>query len=562
MKITGSIVGKFWLTLASFSLVLLLVVAWLFSAFFADYYIHRETDELVAQASLVAMEEDPATAKRLAIAIAADSDALILLCDREGNVTDVLSAYGGPPWMSASPPGAATGPSPRGGPRFRWGAWRMGGGSGSGQETCPPFAEGDGSASEITDSGNGGAPRMGMALTRIELTPQEKERLLGGEIVIRQAPLTAFGAANGFPARGAGDIPALSVAVPHRAGDNVDRVVFAFRALQPIHDTIAAVRAWVFGAGALTLLLSALVAYLLSKKVARPLTALHAAAEQMRRREFNHRAPVEGDDEIGRLGETLNSLSSELSISLRQLEDKNDQLARGMQSMRDLAANVSHDLRTPLFLIQGYAEALRDDMAKTPDDRRQMAEIILEETDRMQRLVQDMLQLAQLESGYFELKREAVDPEALINGVARKLAGAAEERQIRLTCPACQGNLALPMIHADPDRLTQALINLVDNALRHTPTGGEVALGLAAQGQSVRFSVDDSGPGLAEADLNRVWERFYRGEKSRSRKTPGTGLGLAIVKAIVESHGGQVGVENREGGGASFFFTIPIGLSL
>ncbi|ABZ85343.1 sensor histidine kinase [Heliomicrobium modesticaldum Ice1] len=554
MKITRSIVGKFWLTLVGFSLVLLLVVAWLFSAFFADYYIHRETDELVAQASLIAMEEDPATAKRLAVAIATDSDALILLCDREGNVTNMLSPYGGPPWLSASPPGAATQPSPRGGPRFRWGAWRTGSGYGSGEEACPPFAEGDESASKVTDSGKAGTP----TLTRIELTPQEKERLLGGEIITRQAPLFASGAANGISARGTASIPALFVAVPHRAGDKVDKVVFAVRALQPIRDAIATARTWVFGAGALTLLLSALVAYLLSKKVARPLTALHAAAEQMRRREFNHRAPVEGDDEIGRLGETLNSLSSELSISLRQLEDKNDQLARGMQSMRDLAANVSHDLRTPLFLIQGYAEALRDDMAKTPDDRRQMAEIILEETDRMQRLVQDMLQLAQLESGYFELKREAVDPEALIYGVARKLSGAADERQIRLICLAYPGDAALPAIHADPDRLTQALINLVDNALRHTPAGGEVVLGLTAQAQSVRFSVDDSGPGLAEADLDRIWERFYRGEKSRSRKTPGTGLGLSIVKAIVESHGGSVGAENRTGGGASFFFTIPI----
>ncbi|MBM7866760.1 HAMP domain-containing protein [Heliobacterium gestii] len=557
MRITRSIAGKFWLTLAGFSLALLLVVAGLFSVFFADYYVRWETNELVTQTNLVATEEDPAAARRLAMAIAADSGALILVCNKEGKVTDVLSGYGGPPWLSLS---SSESPPPQrlqGGPRFRWGArfWNN-----DDRDLCPPLDGSDATPSTSSDAGSGQGARTGALyplLRQVELTTQDKERLQRGEIVIRQTFLDTSGIAAERTKDSAGGIATLSVAIPHRKEDKVDKVIFAFRALQPINDTIDNVRAWVFGAGALTLLLSTLVAYLISKKVAQPLTALHAVAEQMRRGEFNRLAPVAGDDEIGRLGETLNSLSSELSLSLRQLEARNDQLAQGMQSMRDLAANVSHDLRTPLFLIQGYAEALRDDMAKTPEDRRQMAEIILEETDRMQRLVQDMLQLAQLESGYFELKREPVTPETLLCRVARNLAGTAEEQQIRLTCPPYPSDRALPEIYADPDRLTQALINLVDNALRHTPAGGAVQLGLAAQAESVRFTVNDTGPGLAEADLGRVWERFYRGEKSRSRKTPGAGLGLAIVKAIVESHGGQVGVENREGGGASFFFTIP-----
>lgn len=527
MKIFQSIVFKFWLTMVGFSLGLLVILGWFFSTLFSDFYIQRETADLVNKATMIGLEQDINAARRLAMAIARDSGAIVFLGDTEGNITEILSHRMGPVLVPQSTNGSYNDEQPATpwrGPRFRGGMGPMMG---------PMMGPQNGWSRE---------PGMHSVPARFNLPKEDMERLARGEVVSRRGQLPMF------------DSPTLSVAVPLRQGNKVARVVFIHTPLQPISETISDIRTWVYGASGFTLLLSVFVAFLLSKKVSHPLTMLHAAAENMRKGDFKQRVPIQGSDEIGRLGQTLNTLAEELSDSLSQLEKKNSQLARGMQSMRDLVANVSHDLRTPLFLVQGYAEALRDEMPKTREEHQEMTETILEETERMQRLVQDLLQLAQLEAGSFHFIMEPTSPEEVIRRVQRKMSNIANEKQIDLICTVPEN---APEILADADRLQQSLINLVDNAIRHTPSGGRVTLSLEVDYNVVRFSVTDTGPGLPEEDIPRIWERFYRGDKSRNRKTPGTGLGLAIVKAIVEGHVGQVGLYTEPGRGATFYFTIP-----
>ncbi|MDD2421428.1 MAG: ATP-binding protein, partial [Heliobacteriaceae bacterium] len=378
--------------------------------------------------------------------------------------------------------------------------------------------------------------------THSGLPPADLERLSQGLIVSHQGQLPGF------------DAPTLSVAIPFQDNDRTTRVVYIHTLLQPITETLAGILGWIYGATGFTLLLSGLVAFLLSRRVARPLTRLHKAAENLRQGNFSERVPVQSNDELGRLGQTLNTLAAELAASLGQLAEKNRQLTQGMQSMRDLVANVSHELRTPLFLVQGYTEALRDGLAKTPAEQQEMAKIIIDEVERMQRLVQDLLQLAQLESGALQFVKETLTPTDLLSRVGAKLTPLAEQKGISLDWSVPENP---PEIIGDAGRLEQCLINLIDNALRHTPAGGHIYLALEITGQKVRFSVADTGPGVPPEDITRVWERFYRGDKSRNRQNPGSGLGLAIVKAIIEAHGGQVTLNSRPGQGATFSFTIP-----
>lgn len=222
---------------------------------------------------------------------------------------------------------------------------------------------------------------------------------------------------------------------------------------------------------------------------------------------------------------------------------------------RDFVATVSHELRTPLTLAQGYAEALRDDVTVDPAQRRECLEIILDETNRLRRLVDDLLDLSLLEKGQLALDKGPVDLAAVARRVIGKVAPAArlEGKDITVTTEG-----VLPLAYGDEDRLEQVLFNLVDNALRHSPAGSPVRVTLSRDGDAARVTVADDGPGIPERDLPFIWQRFYRVNKARTRSDGGTGLGLAIVKNLVEAHGGRVSVESEPGRGAVFGFTVPL----
>jgi len=229
---------------------------------------------------------------------------------------------------------------------------------------------------------------------------------------------------------------------------------------------------------------------------------------------------------------------------------------------RDFVANVSHEIRTPLSMVQGYSEALLDDISASPEERRELVQIIHEESLRLGRLVKDLLDLARMEAGHMEMTLRPVDVSQLMQRVYRKFAAIAKERGIVLERPAERDSLVLEA--ADNDRLEQVLTNLMDNALRHTPPGGKITLQAerqhGAKGDWLEIVVADEGQGIPPEDLPYIFERFYKADKARKRDASGgTGLGLAIVKNLVEAHGGQISVRSEPDAGTAFTITLPVG---
>lgn len=229
--------------------------------------------------------------------------------------------------------------------------------------------------------------------------------------------------------------------------------------------------------------------------------------------------------------------------------------ARQLEKMRtEFVANVTHELRTPLTAIQGFAETLLDGALDDPDAARHFVGIIKQESESLARLIEDLLDLSHIESGKWKMYREPIQVAHLVQETVERMGPQAQEKGITLEVhvPA-----ELPEITGDPRRLSQVLLNLMSNALKYTPSGGTVSVRAWEEDRWVRVSVADTGVGIPKADLPRVFERFYRVDKARSRATGGTGLGLSIAKHIVEAHGGSITVESDVGQGATFTFSLP-----
>jgi two-component system phosphate regulon sensor histidine kinase PhoR len=228
-------------------------------------------------------------------------------------------------------------------------------------------------------------------------------------------------------------------------------------------------------------------------------------------------------------------------------------LRRADQIRRDFVANVSHELRTPLTAIRGYVEALSEGDA-SGDEQRRFLEIINRHSLRMERLVRDLLRLARLDAGQETLDQISLDVRTFVDAVVADLSEAAEARKQRLRVTVAAG---AESVRADPAKLHDALRNLVANAVSYAPEGSAITIEAAPDGDGTQIAVSDEGPGIPDEDIGRVFERFYRVDKSRARDPGGTGLGLAIVKHLVELHGGTVHVENRPQGGARFVISLP-----
>jgi len=228
------------------------------------------------------------------------------------------------------------------------------------------------------------------------------------------------------------------------------------------------------------------------------------------------------------------------------------ELRRADQIRRDFVANVSHELRTPLTAIRGYVEALSDDDVSA-EERQRFLSIIARHSQRMERLVKDLLRLARLDAGQETLDLIACDTRHLTDTLVTDLTPAAAQRGQRIEVSIAPG---AETIRADPAKLHDALRNLVANAITYAPEQSTIRIEAAPEGRRVAISISDEGPGIPEEDLSRVFERFYRVDKSRARDPGGTGLGLAIVKHLVELHGGTVRAENGSHGGARFTITI------
>ena len=230
---------------------------------------------------------------------------------------------------------------------------------------------------------------------------------------------------------------------------------------------------------------------------------------------------------------------------------------RKLNKMRkDFLANVSHELRTPISMLQGYSEAIIDDVAETPEEKKDLAQIIYDESLRMGRLVNELLDLVKMESGSFQLQYCKINIQTLVNKMIRKFSSLAQELDINLLIDVDPVDNE---VFVDADRIEQVLTNLIDNAIRHTPKSGKIILrAKMKENNKLLLEVEDSGVGIPEADLPFVFERFYKADKARTRGQSGTGLGLSIVNNIVQAHEGSISVTSKTGQGTTFSIILPV----
>lgn len=295
-------------------------------------------------------------------------------------------------------------------------------------------------------------------------------------------------------------------------------------------------------AGLVALAASLALSVLVAQWVTGPLQELAAAARGVAAGDYEQSLDGGGPREVREVGAAFVEMLARVKASRR--------------AQRDFVANVSHELKTPLTSIQGYAQAILDGTAHREGDRRQAARVIHEESLRLRRLVNDLLDLAQMDAGQLELRRGPVDVEGLLVSVIDRLSGSVEEKQIELDVSFAD----LPRIVADGDRLRQVFLNLLVNAIQHSPQGGRIAVQAGAEGGEVRVDFVDSGPGIPDEDLPRLFERFYQVDKARpSGPDRGAGLGLAIAQELTEAHDGSIEVESEMGRGTRFTVRLPAG---
>jgi two-component system OmpR family sensor kinase len=307
----------------------------------------------------------------------------------------------------------------------------------------------------------------------------------------------------------------------------------------PAMSFLASLRRAIWQAGLIASVLGIALGLILSRALAAPLAHLTAAVRGVAAGDLTQRVPEQGPEEVAELGRAFNQMT--------------EALARAEELRRNLMADVAHELRTPLTVIQGNLRAILDGVY--PLEAGEIA-TIYDETRLLSRLVDDLRELAQAEAGQLPLERQPVDMGELVQAAISSFAPVANEQQVVLTAEIAPG---LPMAYVDPDRISQVLRNLLSNALRHTPSGGQVTVTAQAGPEGfVTLRVRDTGSGIAPEDLPHVFERFWRADRSRARSTGGTGLGLAIAHHLVEAHGGKIGVESSLGQGTTFWFTLPM----
>jgi len=294
-------------------------------------------------------------------------------------------------------------------------------------------------------------------------------------------------------------------------------------------------------AAGVALLIAFILALLMGRWIANPIRRITEAAGKAAAGDFRPIDP-QGPSEVKELAHSFNEMTHKVQISQR--------------SQRDFVANVSHELKTPLTAIQGFATAIVDGAASSPEILRQAGEVILKESDRMYRLVTDLLTLARLDAGTANLLHEPVDLREVLDGVVMKFEPAAQRGQVTLETHID----SLPVFLGDGDRLAQVFSNLVDNAIKFTPANGQVVVSACQVGGQLEIRVSDSGIGISPEDQKRIFERFYQTDKSRRGGAGrGVGLGLAIARQIVQAEGGSISVTSTVGQGSEFVVNLPIG---
>ena len=339
--------------------------------------------------------------------------------------------------------------------------------------------------------------------------------------------------------------------------ENTDEIVYAFASLQPVNEAVQVIKVFYlyFYIGALVITLFLSLIY--SNMIAKPLIKITKTAAKMAKLDFTEKCEVKSEDEIGALATSLNLLSENLNEALTSLKESNTQLEKDIEKekkltemRKDFVASVSHELKTPITLIEGYTLALNDDVLEGAE-KQYFIDVIMDESRKMNNLVSDMLNLSQLESGNFKLVQEEFFLHELVRPVTKKFSSLLNEKNIKLELNLIQN----VKVKADWNRIEQVLTNYMTNAIRHTDNGGSMIVKMTNREDTICVEVENSGSKIENAETTKIWDNFYKIDKSRTRKLGGTGLGLSIVKNIMLLHGGTCGVENTETG-VKFYFSL------
>lgn len=330
----------------------------------------------------------------------------------------------------------------------------------------------------------------------------------------------------------------MLIGLPVKMSGELAGVLFINMPLAPVEDTTLILKNQLIFITLILLVAAVIISYMISRTFTKPILEIKKVSEKMASGDFSDRIKSRSKDEIGKLAETINYMGQELS--------KIDQLRK------DLIANVSHELRTPLSLIRGYAETIRDVSGNVPEKRERQLNIIIEESERLSKIVDDILNLSQMQAGYLNLTLGQFIINKTIEDVIKRYDILSEKTGIKIIFE----NTGDIMVTADEAKIEQVLYNLINNAFNHTPEGGSITVKITDGQHTVKIQVADTGNGISDEDIKHVWDRYYKAEKTSGRKMVGTGLGLTIVKNILETHKALFGVESKIGAGTTFWFEL------
>ena len=341
----------------------------------------------------------------------------------------------------------------------------------------------------------------------------------------------------------------IAVAIVGSGGGETGFVVNIIDNKQTVQSLNAEVFTLIIEAVLIGFAIAIAVSLIVSKTILSPIQGMTKAAEAMADGDFSSKIKVESEDEIGILAKTFNDMATQIQTMLEELQNAE-------KLRREFVANVSHELRTPLTSIRTYAETISDSQDIPQDTEEEFLRVIINECDRMTKIVQDLLELSRLDSGTSKLTVDWFSIEQSVRDVYAAIALEARKRGHVLNLEL---EWKMPMIKGDRARIEQVLMNIITNALKYTPDGGTIDIYGGRSGGDIWIKIEDTGIGIPEEDLARVFDRFYRVDKARSRESGGTGLGLSIARDIVTMHGGNIVVDSILGEGTAVTVTLPIG---
>jgi len=328
--------------------------------------------------------------------------------------------------------------------------------------------------------------------------------------------------------------------------------------LVSISESVGIANRFIIMTGIIIAILGSIWAYLFSRKFTKPILEVNNIARNMAKFDFSEKCKIRRKDEIGQLGQSVNYLSCELDTAITELNIKNKTLEEDIEKERkidemrkEFISSVSHELRTPLSVIQGYAEGLVSNVAESEEDRKFYCDVIMKETDKMNKLVKDLLNLSQIESGYFHIEKTEFNLTSLIEYVLNKYKSNFAEKNIEIQFELGESYI----VCGDMVRVEQILTNYINNAINHVDNNRIIKISQIVNKDKIKISVFNSGKHIPEGSIEKIWTSFYKVDKARTRAYGGYGLGLSIVKALADLHNNAYGVENIEGG-VTFWFEV------